>query len=154
LRAVVDLATGHIIQFNASKGYGFIEQDGGGEDVFIHVNELGDCGTSVRLGTRVEFNVLESVRGLKACDITIVDRTEEPVRPAVSPMSPDGSRNAADSMREAEDDYVLEVIPRTEYAREITDTLIELACGVTASEITSIRQRLVDFADRRGWLDS
>jgi CspA family cold shock protein len=134
------------------KGAGFIEQDSGGEDVFVHATELGDHGMPVRLGTRLEFNVLQSARDVKACDVTIVDRTEDPVRPAVSPPSSGGSRHAEGSTREADDDDTVEVIPRTDYAREITEALIDLARGVTAAEITSIRQRLVDFADHHGWL--
>ena len=65
------------------KGAGFIEQDSGGEDVFVHATELGDHGMPVRLGTWLEFNVLQSANGLKACDVTIVDRTEDPVRPVL-----------------------------------------------------------------------
>ena len=67
------MASGRVIQFNPSKGYGFIEQDGGGEDVFIHSGEFIDRTVTPRVGARVEFNIIESQRGLKACDVTIRD---------------------------------------------------------------------------------
>jgi cold shock CspA family protein len=149
---VVGVASGQIIRFSASKGYGFIEQ-AGGEDVFVHAEELGGYATSVRPGTWVEFNILESSRGLKACDVTVIDQTREPVQPPAASISGDRLPPTPSANQEADDDYLSEAIPRAEYAREITDTLIEVASDITAGQINTIRQRLVDAADQRGWLD-
>jgi cold shock protein len=150
---VVGVASGQIIRFNASVGYGFIEQDGGGEDVFVHAEALGDYASSVRAGTRVEFNILESSRGLKACDVTILDRTGEPARMPAAPAAGRLPAAGAAADEDTYDDDLAEAIPRAEYVREITETLIELAGGLTAEQISVIRQRLTDAADRRGWLD-
>ena len=35
------MATGKIKWFNPTKGYGFIENDAGGKDVFLHISEIG-----------------------------------------------------------------------------------------------------------------
>ncbi|WP_146251483.1 cold-shock protein, partial [Modestobacter versicolor] len=44
--------------FNAEKGFGFIEPDGGGEDVFVHFSAIADDGgyRSLEEGQRVEFS--------------------------------------------------------------------------------------------------
>ena len=35
---------GKVKWFNPAKGYGFIEQDGGGSDVFVHISEVENAG--------------------------------------------------------------------------------------------------------------
>ena len=37
---------GKVKWFNSAKGYGFIEQDGGGSDVFVHISEVESAGLS------------------------------------------------------------------------------------------------------------
>ena len=50
------MPTGTVKWFNASKGYGFIEQDGGGSDVFVHVSAVERAGMStLREGQRVSY---------------------------------------------------------------------------------------------------
>jgi CspA family cold shock protein len=143
---VGDMASGRIIRFNATKGYGFIEQDSGGEDVFIHSEELRSLEGPAAPGSRVQFNILQSSRGLKACDVVVLaDPT--PTRQAIESCSP--PRPAATSA----DLDLVDVMTRKAYAQEITEALIEATPDVTAAQIRQIRQHLADAAYGRGWLD-
>lgn len=59
--------------FDNSKGYGFIQRDGGG-DVFVHYsNILGVGFRSLYEGQRVEFDVEEGLKGPQAQNVNIVD---------------------------------------------------------------------------------
>ena len=49
--------TGTVKWFNDEKGFGFIQPDDGGEDLFCHVRELLDGEGSVREGDTVDFKL-------------------------------------------------------------------------------------------------
>jgi CspA family cold shock protein len=60
------MQTGQVKWFNAEKGFGFIEVEGG-SDVFVHFSAIqGDGFKSLDEGQRVEFNVVEGNRGPQA----------------------------------------------------------------------------------------
>jgi len=64
--------TGTVKWFNASKGYGFIERQGG-PDVFVHFTAIQAEGyRSLTEGQRVEFTIERGPKGLQAADVTIV----------------------------------------------------------------------------------
>ena len=65
------MATGTVKWFNPTKGYGFIQQDEGGKDVFVHKNDLQ--GVFINEGDKVEFEVREGEKGLAATYITKID---------------------------------------------------------------------------------
>ena len=61
------MAQGTVKWFNAEKGYGFIEQDGGGPDVFVHFSAIqADGYRSLDENQRVEFEVVQGQRGPQA----------------------------------------------------------------------------------------
>jgi cold shock protein len=128
---VVVMPTGRIIQFNQTRGYGFIAPDGGGEDVFIHSEELKGHVRGVQAGTRVQFDVVDGARGQKAYDVTVLGGT--------------GSAFT--------DDELSDVISATEYGSEVTDVLITFCPDIRAAQIVEIRDRLTASARQRGWVD-
>lgn len=63
--------TGTVKWFNDSKGFGFIEREGG-EDVFVHFSSIrGDGYKTLNDGQKVEFTVGEGQKGPQALDVTV-----------------------------------------------------------------------------------
>ena len=61
--------TGTVKWFNGSKGYGFIEREGG-EDVFVHFSAIqADGFRNLFEGQAVEFNVEQGPKGLQASNV-------------------------------------------------------------------------------------
>jgi CspA family cold shock protein len=61
---------GAVKWFNESKGFGFIQQDGG-EDIFVHFSAIqGDGFRTLTGGDRVEFDVVEGAKGRQAANVT------------------------------------------------------------------------------------
>ena len=57
------MATGTVKWFNSEKGFGFIEQDGGGPDVFVHYSAIASSGyRELNEGQKVEFEVTQGRR--------------------------------------------------------------------------------------------
>jgi CspA family cold shock protein len=53
------VATGTVKWFNSSKGYGFIQPDTGGKDVFVHISAVEKAGhTSLAEGAKVSFDIV------------------------------------------------------------------------------------------------
>ncbi len=64
---------GRIKWFNDAKGYGFIEQPNGGEDVFVHFSAINMEGfKTLAEGQEVEFEIRQGDKGLQAANVTRV----------------------------------------------------------------------------------
>ena len=64
------MGTGLVKWFNASKGFGFIAPDGGGDDLFVHHSEIKTDGyASLDEGQKVEFEVGEGKKGPCATNV-------------------------------------------------------------------------------------
>ena len=61
------MAQGTVKWFNAEKGFGFIAQDGGGEDVFVHFSAIQSSGyKSLDENQKVEFDLAQGPKGPQA----------------------------------------------------------------------------------------
>ncbi len=65
------MGTGTVKWFNASKGYGFITPDGGGEDLFVHFSEIKTEGyATLDEGQKVNFEIGQGKKGPCATNVT------------------------------------------------------------------------------------
>ncbi len=81
------MPTGTVKWFNDAKGFGFIEPEGGGADVFAHFSAIAMEGfKTLKQGSRVSFELTQGPKGQLAQNI----RTEQSNVADESPASPDG----------------------------------------------------------------
>jgi cold shock protein len=67
------MAQGTVKWFNGEKGFGFIEQDGGCADVFVHYSEIQGSGfRSLDEGQRVEFEIGQGQKGPQAQSVRAI----------------------------------------------------------------------------------
>ena len=66
------MSTGRVKWFNNSKGYGFIEGEGG-KDVFVHYSAIQGQGyRSLEEGQAVEFEVQQGQKGPQAANVRLI----------------------------------------------------------------------------------
>lgn len=67
------MSRGKVKWFNEKKGYGFIQQNEGGQDVFVHYTAIkGDGFKTLVEGDEVEFTIQPGPKGPQAVDVTKV----------------------------------------------------------------------------------
>jgi CspA family cold shock protein len=67
------MAVGKVKWFNDQKGFGFIADEKGGEDVFVHFSAVQSDGfKSLKEGQPVEYEAEKSAKGLRATKVTPV----------------------------------------------------------------------------------
>jgi CspA family cold shock protein len=77
------MATGTVKWFNDAKGFGFIEPEGGGADVFAHFSAVQMDGfKTLKQGGRVSYDTVEGPKGNLAQNITPLDVGQAAEAPA------------------------------------------------------------------------
>jgi CspA family cold shock protein len=67
------MATGTVKWFNDAKGYGFISQEGGGDDVFVHFSAIqGNGFKTLAEGAKVEYEVEQGAKGPQAKNVNLL----------------------------------------------------------------------------------
>jgi cold shock protein len=67
------VATGVVKWFNGEKGFGFITQDGGGPDVFVHFSAIQAGGyKNLNENDKVEYEVAQGPKGPNAANVRVI----------------------------------------------------------------------------------
>ena len=65
--------TGTVKWFNDAKGFGFITQDGGGDDLFVHFRSIETSGfKSLQEGQKVSYVAVKGQKGMQADQVRVV----------------------------------------------------------------------------------
>jgi len=143
----VRMVAGRVLRFDSVRGYGFIASEAGGEDIFLHVNDLLIPEEYVRSGLVVEFDVESGERGLKASNIRLPDGAAPPVPRRAHEAAP---RTA---VTDEGGHGMCDVLSADEYRRDVTELLLAASPLLTAEQILGIRSALVKFSEGHGWVE-
>ncbi|PCG82600.1 DNA-binding protein [Streptomyces sp. WZ.A104] len=148
------MATGRVVRFDEVRGYGFVSPDGGGSDVFLHVNDLLIDKSLINPGVLVSFDLEAGDRGLKASAVSLAsDRASSSPRTDPRPASAASHASAPDARTDL-DDGTCEVLSVKDYTDEVTEALLISKPPLTGEQILSIRERMVRLAMSHGWVES
>ena len=158
---------GEVIRFDQVKGYGFISPTSGGEDVFLHVNDLLGEKFLIRPGAVVEFILEPGERGPKASSVRVVRPApgQESSGSGSFSNSGGGRRESAAASGESRswtsgataadsDGEFVDVVSATEFTREVTEILLTVEPSLTGAQILAVRRALSSLGVNYGWVAS
>jgi CspA family cold shock protein len=143
------VATGRVLQFDEERGYGFIAADDGGEDVFLHASVFEGDSKELVPGVAVEFETMAGDRGRKAFGVHLLKGGAARVIPG--PREPEGQPQEHST---PDAGALCDVLSEVRFGQEITEILLESAPDITGKHIIQVRQGLITFGRKHGWIDS
>jgi cold shock protein len=151
------MSRGTVVSFDRIKGYGFVAPDGGGEDVFVHVNDLYSDKTLLTPGSIVEYSLEEGERGPKASAVTVI----QPGQPRSIALAHGSLQDApaasgavaASAPTSADGEELCDVLSAEELRQELTEALLSVEPTLTGQQILDARKRLLAVAKGHGWTD-
>lgn len=164
-REFVVAVSGKVVHFDTNRGFGFLAPEEGGDDVFLHINDVGIDESLLRPGAEVEFEVEDTDRGSKALNVKVTKEAPEGESPATERAHRrDDSRGRFGDRHERHDrrddrrrdDRRDDRGPRRprsggRLSNEITELLLDAAPDLTARQILAVRAGILDLASQRGW---
>ena len=148
------MVMGKVISFDRIKGYGFVAPETGGEDVFIHVNDLYSEKDLLTTGSVVEFRLEEGERGPKAAAVTVIRPANGHGADADPFRGPVGTGHAPVRAASADGEELADALSPGEFAHEVTEALLRVEPELTSRQILDIRKRLTRVAQEHGWLEN
>ncbi|GAA4623473.1 cold shock domain-containing protein [Actinoallomurus vinaceus] len=139
------MVRGRVVRFDEVRGYGFVAPDDGGEDVFVHANDLLDDKYAFSPGTSVEFEVAEGERGPKGYDVRLVA--------GASDGSRRGPAKATRAPRPRDDDGTCEILTTEDFRNELTEAFLAAVPELTAAQILLLRDRVIKLAASHDWIE-
>ncbi|GAA2044450.1 cold shock domain-containing protein [Catenulispora yoronensis] len=133
---------GTVVSFDRIKGYGFVAAETGGEDVFLHVNDLLDDKNLLGPGSIVDFEIEDGDRGPKASQVSVVKSSQR------SDLGSSRQRTV-----DADNDDMCDVLSVAEFEKEITEILLHADPTLNAAQILAVRNRVKQAAQNHGWVD-
>lgn len=139
------VSTGKVVRFDELRGYGFVSPDDGGDDVFVHVNDLDSDKHLLAPGVRVEYVAEHGSRGIKAGRVRIVESPKPATRAAVPAVVQDAETTDYDGRG-------YDVVSTQQFSNEVTEALLHANGGLTAAQILDVREAVVRVAQSHRWL--
>ncbi|RPF22506.1 cold shock domain-containing protein [Myceligenerans xiligouense] len=150
---------GRVIRYDEVRGYGFVAPDEGGDDVFLHVNDLEFDKRKLVVGAVVEFDTEEGDRGPKASQVTLVSTpVAQPQAVAAAPGN--GTTAVLGGVPAPAPTIVLpdtgaddgDSVTGRQLTAELTEMLLAGVPTLTAEQVVLTRQAVVALAAAHGWV--
>lgn len=151
---------GRVIRYDEVRGYGFVAPDEGGDDVFLHVNDLEFDKRKLVVGAVVEFDTEEGDRGPKASQVTLVSTpvAQTQLAPAAAPAN--GTTAAMGVVPAGMPTIVLpdtgaddgDTVTNRQLTAEVTEMLLAGVPSLSAEQVVLTRQAVVALAKAHGWV--
>jgi cold shock protein len=158
------LATGKVLQFDHVRGYGFVAADDGGEDVFLHASVFDGDPDELASGMHVGFQIMASDRGRKAFGVHLIADEPHPggaplpalpalPSPRPAPPAPLARTLSAPVQSAPDEEQMCDVLSQAEFGQELTELLLSNTSALTSEQILDVRQSVLEFARKHGWID-